>query len=89
MSRRRSVRHEVLLQLYGYRGGTPRKAESSARLCRREGEITDLLAAEVGQECAYLLDKRLVAESRDELSRDERRWQITSAGIDYVEEHLL
>jgi hypothetical protein len=89
MARRRNVRHEIMIQLYGYRGATARSADRIARLCRREGELTDLTATEVEQECAYLLGKNLVSEERDPVAKEERRWKITSEGIDFCEENLI
>lgn len=92
MSRRRGIRNEIMIQLYGYRGaaaGAGRSADRIARACRREGQLPDVTAAEITQECAYLRDKRMLREERDELARDEITYTITAEGTDYCEEHLL
>ena len=83
--RREQVRNEILLQCYGYRPGA-RDAERMATTCRREGELTDAQAGEFDREAAYLEDKGLVELARDGTARDHKRWTITAAGIDYLEE---
>ncbi len=89
MSRRRTIRNEILIQLYGHRGNRiGRSAERIARAARHEGE-TDVTTGEIHQECSYLEGKNLIESRNSEVARDDIGWVITSAGIDYVEEILL
>jgi len=88
MAHNERIRHEILLQCYGYRPAA-RDAERMARAARHEGEIPDAVAAEFARECAYLQGKGLIALEPDELARGHKRWAITSAGIDTLEERGL
>lgn len=49
----------------------------------------DLSEKEVEYELEYLQGKELVRMKRAALSRNIRRWGLTSAGIDYLEEKGL
>ena len=82
------VRHEILLQCYGYRPQA-RDAARMARTARMEGEIPDAAAPEFEREAAYLVDKGLLRRVTDEIARGRRRYALTAAGVDYLEEHDL
>ncbi len=43
----------------------------------------------VQQQLAYLIDKKLVAESREPLAQGVKRYRITAAGVDYLEREDL
>lgn len=88
MNRNETIRHEILLQLYGHRPGA-RDAERLAATARREGELPDATPAEFTREAAYLVGRNLIAIQPEDIAQAHKRWSITAAGVDYLESRGL
>lgn len=82
------IRKEILFQCYGNRP-LPRDAARMCRLFKNEGEMPDATPQEFTREAAYLVGKNLLEETRDDLDKGHVFYNITSEGVDYVEEHDL
>lgn len=88
MERNETVRQEILTQCYGFRPSA-RDAERMARLARLEGELTDATAGEFEREAAYLVGRGLLETRPSSIARGHKRYAITSAGVDHLEERGL
>ena len=86
MSKRtENIRIGIMVECYGVRPGS-RAAEQIAAYMRRESDPDDATAKEVSIEAAYLTSKGFLELASYELSQGEKRWTITAAGIEYMEQ---
>lgn len=84
MSRIADLRVDILLDLYASRPHR-RTAANITRTCKRSGNVRDAAESEVIREASYLHGKGLVDSHPCEVDQATAEYELTAAGIDYLE----
>ncbi len=83
--RRNLVRTEIMLDCYGH-GSLARGAEQIVKLMKLNASVPNPTVIEVEEEADRLVKMGYLVEIRVAHAPGEKRWEMTGAGIRYLEQ---